>query len=106
MLRIDFGDRDERLQPIEWDRFFELFDASGLAFLYDPDGHMNKFIQVGEDQTGIGMTEPRGGRRAASRGASATRKKSTSSKKSTNGRKKSASRGRKKSTNGRKKSSS
>ena len=34
VLRFDFGDKDERLEPLEWDRFFEIFDESGVALLY------------------------------------------------------------------------
>lgn len=46
MLRIDFGEPDERLEPIEWERFFELFDRSRVDFLYDPAGHMTKFVRA------------------------------------------------------------
>ena len=45
MLRIDFGRPEDRLDPIDWDRFFEIFDQSGLSFLYDPEGHMTKFVR-------------------------------------------------------------
>jgi hypothetical protein len=45
MLRIDFGKPEKRLQSIDWDCFFELFDQSGVKFLYDPEGHMNKFVR-------------------------------------------------------------
>lgn len=49
MLRIDFGEPDARLEPIDWDRFFKLFDRSDIDFLYDPSGHMVKFVRDGED---------------------------------------------------------
>ncbi len=45
MLRIDFGKPEDRLERIDWDRFFEIFDRSDIEFLYDPDGHMNKFVR-------------------------------------------------------------
>jgi hypothetical protein len=36
VLRIDFpgGAGDDRLEPVDWDSWFEKFDASDLAFLY------------------------------------------------------------------------
>ena len=36
VLRIDFpgGAGDDRLEPIDWDSWFEKFDAEDLAFLY------------------------------------------------------------------------
>lgn len=37
LLRLDFGAPEENLEPIEWDEFFETFDASGLALVYDDD---------------------------------------------------------------------
>lgn len=46
MLRIDFGRPEDRLDRIDWDQFFEIFDASKIEFLYDPEGHMNKFVRA------------------------------------------------------------
>jgi len=34
LLRLDFPPRDESLEPVEWDDFFEKFEQEGLAFLY------------------------------------------------------------------------
>lgn len=34
ILRVDFGEQEEGLEPIEWDKFFEIFDDRKLAFLY------------------------------------------------------------------------
>jgi hypothetical protein len=34
LLRIDFGPKEEALDPIEWDEFFRTFDENNLAFLY------------------------------------------------------------------------
>ncbi|MSU89219.1 hypothetical protein GE300_06245 [Rhodobacteraceae bacterium 2CG4] len=34
ILRIDFGEPEERLEPIEWEEFFRIFDQRKLAFLY------------------------------------------------------------------------
>jgi hypothetical protein len=33
VLRFDFGDKDEALEEIGWDQFFEIFEESGLALL-------------------------------------------------------------------------
>ncbi len=46
VLRIDFGPRDERLDDIGWDEFFQKFDESDLAFLYQDrtkDGKVSRF---------------------------------------------------------------
>jgi hypothetical protein len=39
VLRIDFpgGAGEDRLEPIEWDDWFEKFDESDLAFLYQEE---------------------------------------------------------------------
>ena len=36
VLRIDFpgGAGEDRLEPIDWDQWFEKFDSENLAFLY------------------------------------------------------------------------
>lgn len=34
ILRVDFGEPEEGLEPIEWKQFFEIFDDRKLAFLY------------------------------------------------------------------------
>jgi hypothetical protein len=48
MLRIDFpGYSGKRsLKAIDWDEFFEKFEESNLAFLYDTDkgNKFNKFV--------------------------------------------------------------
>ncbi len=46
VLRIDFGPRDEGLDDIGWDEFFQKFDESDLAFLYQDrtkDGKVSRF---------------------------------------------------------------
>jgi hypothetical protein len=50
ILRIDFGDKDENLEPIEWEEFFKIFDGNKLAFLYqenekDTASRFNKFVE-------------------------------------------------------------
>jgi hypothetical protein len=32
LLRIDFGEPEETLDPISWEEFFEKFDESGVKF--------------------------------------------------------------------------
>ena len=54
LLRIDFdepgGNGDERLERIEWDEFFRIFEENGLAFLHQDEveggktSRFNKFI--------------------------------------------------------------
>lgn len=46
ILRIDFGERDEDLEPINWEDFFSLFEKSDLAFLHQdrtPEGKLSRF---------------------------------------------------------------
>jgi hypothetical protein len=46
ILRIDFGEPEETLEEIGWDRFFEIFDQNKLAFLYQDktnDGGVSRF---------------------------------------------------------------
>jgi hypothetical protein len=46
ILRIEFGPKNERLDEIDWDEFFEKFDESDLAFLYQErtkDGKISRF---------------------------------------------------------------
>jgi hypothetical protein len=50
ILRIDFGEPEDNLEEISWDEFFQIFDESELAFLYQDktaDGgksRFNKFV--------------------------------------------------------------
>lgn len=53
ILRIDFGEPEEDLEPIEWEEFFRIFDENRLAFLHQDktaDGktsRFNKFVERG-----------------------------------------------------------
>jgi hypothetical protein len=55
LLRIDFGDKDEALEEVEWDEFFRIFDENDLAFLLQDktaDGkpsRFSKFVAAGDD---------------------------------------------------------
>ena len=51
LLRIDYPGRgdDDKLQPIEWDEFFQKFDKEKLAFLYQEttaDGKESRFSKL------------------------------------------------------------
>jgi hypothetical protein len=51
VLRLDFPDYsgDESLQDISWEAFFQKFDASGLALVYQDrtkDGHRSSFNKL------------------------------------------------------------
>ena len=45
LLRIDFGEPEENLEEVSWDEFFDKFEESKLAFLYD-DGPNNRFSKL------------------------------------------------------------
>lgn len=47
LLRLDFGKPEENLEQIEWEEFFDTFDESGLAFVYDdaPDSRFGKLVR-------------------------------------------------------------
>ena len=54
MLRLDFGERDPSLEAISWDEFFEKFDESDIAFLYQDEttsGDETRFSQLAEHET-------------------------------------------------------
>jgi hypothetical protein len=46
VLRLDFGAKEDRLDAISWDEFFEKFEQEQLAFLHQDktaDGHVSRF---------------------------------------------------------------
>jgi hypothetical protein len=46
ILRFDFPPKDDKLEPVDWDTFFEKFDKSKLAFLYQDQtagGDLSRF---------------------------------------------------------------
>jgi len=55
LLRIDFGDRDDALEEIDWDEFFEIFDENELEFLYQDEtaagkqSRFSKFVAADSD---------------------------------------------------------
>lgn len=56
ILRVDFGEKDDALEQISWDDFFDIFEDRELAFLYQEetakgrDSRFNKFVhRQGDD---------------------------------------------------------
>ena len=51
LLRIDFikgaksGGREENLEEVDWDKWFQIFDESGLSFLFSPERD-SKFFKL------------------------------------------------------------
>lgn len=46
LLRLDFRPKDERLEDVDWEAFFNKFEEANLAFLYQEktaDGHISRF---------------------------------------------------------------
>ena len=46
LLRLDFGRPEESLEAISWEEFFEKFEESELALLYEdePDNRFSKLV--------------------------------------------------------------
>jgi len=46
LLRLDFGKPEENLEAITWEEFFDTFEESALALLYEdePDNRFNKLV--------------------------------------------------------------
>jgi hypothetical protein len=56
LLRIDFpgGAGEDRLKPIDWDTFFDIFDRQGLVFLYQDrtkGGRISRFNKFVDPET-------------------------------------------------------
>lgn len=56
ILRFDFGEPDEKLNPVAWEEFFQVFDDRDLEFLHQDHTHdgkigrFNKFVHAGSDR--------------------------------------------------------
>ncbi len=52
ILRLDFGEPEAALEPMEWDEFFAVFDDRGLEFVYQDhtaegqESRFNKFVSA------------------------------------------------------------
>src|SRR5437762_8720146 len=82
MLRLEFPDQpganDEKLEPIEWDEFFDKFDERNLALLVQnttASGEMSNFNKLVSRETAADVAAGR--KRTASSPAARTTKKST-----------------------------
>ncbi|MFL6575563.1 MAG: hypothetical protein ACJ8MR_03025 [Povalibacter sp.] len=57
LLRIDFGEPEEGFDEISWDEFFDTFEQSNLAFLYQDEtsngskSRFNKFVSRDSEQS-------------------------------------------------------
>ena len=54
ILRLDFREKDDKLDEIDWDSFFETFEDRELAFLYQDktaDGHTSRFFKFVRRET-------------------------------------------------------
>ena len=51
LLRVDFREKDEELEEVDWQEFFKIFDENKLAFLYQDKtkagetSRFNKFVE-------------------------------------------------------------
>ncbi|HYZ34610.1 MAG TPA: hypothetical protein VE684_20290 [Crenalkalicoccus sp.] len=48
ILRVDFNEPDEKLEPISWEEFFRTFEDRKLAFLHQDrtaDGKVSRFFK-------------------------------------------------------------
>lgn len=45
LLRFDFGEPDDRLEPISRDEFFQKFDENGLALVHRDEGE-SRFDEI------------------------------------------------------------
>ena len=44
ILRLDFDEKEESLEPISWDQWFEWFDRNDLALLRSEDSRFSKLV--------------------------------------------------------------
>jgi hypothetical protein len=56
ILKVDFRDKDDDLEEIDWDEFFEIFDDNDLVFLHQDEtasgkpSRFNKFVAAEDDE--------------------------------------------------------
>ena len=89
ILRLDFEPKDEELEEISWEEFFEKFDKEGLAFLSQEktaDGKVSRFHKFVQREAGqkassrsksSGTTKPAASSKRGSGGAQKTASKQT-----------------------------
>lgn len=62
VLRFDFGEKEENFEETTWDEFFEVFDQSGLAFLFQDktkDGKVSRFSRFVRQDNASGAKRSR-----------------------------------------------
>lgn len=92
VLRLDFAEKEENFDEVSWDEFFEVFEQSGLAFLYQDrtadgkESRFNKFITREGDAKGAARrSSGRGKEAAGSRAGGARRSGPSQSRRSSGG---------------------
>lgn len=83
VIRLDFGPKEDKLEETTWEEFFEVFDESGLAFLFQDktkDGKQSRFsrfikIETAEAKGPVDHGEGAGAKRKPSKGKAATGEK-------------------------------
>jgi hypothetical protein len=96
ILRLDFEPRDEELEEISWEEFFEKFDKEKLAFLYQEEtsdgatSRFHKFIARTTASNG-GSGKKSGGKGGSSKSAGSGKSSAGTKSKSGSGGKKSSS---------------
>jgi hypothetical protein len=82
ILRLDFEPRDEELEEIGWDEFFEKFDKEKLAFLYQDEtadgstSRFHKFVNRGSTAKGASKAKGVGSERDSSEKDSSEKERS------------------------------
>ena len=88
LLRIDYpgGSGEEKLEPMEWEEFNEIFEQNGLAMVYDskPEVRFTKFVSrdgaAGKSGSGSkGRSSSKGSARSGSRGGTQSKSAKSSS---------------------------
>lgn len=85
ILRIDYPgfSGQDTLVKMDWDEWFSAFDASKLAFVYQPTTRFSKLVARTTARTGRSATAARrtGAKKSTARGAKRTARRATTAKK-------------------------
>jgi hypothetical protein len=91
LLRIDYPGfaGEDRLEPIEWEEFFEIFDEQELVFLFQEqtkDCQPSRFSKFVSRENAPGEEDSGGGSGRGSKNGGGSKSRQSSSKKSSGGR--------------------
>jgi hypothetical protein len=87
LLRVDFGEPDAKLQPIDWDQWFETFDSRRLAALIQEEGSSRFIKLVSRGAAGTrGAGSAKGTRAGAKRAGAGARRTAASNRGGRSGR--------------------